>query len=142
MDASPTCPAGGRGPTEQVPNCPGQQREQVVHVEHVWHLVLSEECSPKPSTAGIYLKGSLQPARPSGAVLFGRRCLRWMGHPYRQLWELALIMPVSPFLSHRLQQLPSGEECQFIPNSIRLMWLFPRPFSYLCASRTSALSHL
>lgn len=146
LDASLTCPAEGRGSHRAGPHLPrsvGQQREQMVTVEHMfgfWYL--SEECSPKSSTAGIYLKGFVQPARPRGAVLFGRRCLRRTSHLYRQLWELALITPFSPFLSHTLQQLPSGKECQFIHNSIRSMWLFPRPLSYLCASRTSALSHL
>lgn len=96
--------------------------EQIVLVERVFGIgYLSEECSPKPSTAGVCLKGFIQPARPNGAVLFGRRCLRRTSHLYRQLWELALIMPFSPFLSHTLQQLPSGKECQFIHNSIRLM---------------------
>lgn len=131
------------GPTKQVPICPGQQRERTVRVEPVFGIwYLSEDCSPKPSTAGTSLKGFIRPARPSGAVLFGRRCLRRTSHLYRQLWELALIMPFSPFLSHTLQQLPSGKEYQFIHNSICLMGLFPRPLSYLCASRTSALSHL
>lgn len=82
------------GPTKHIPVCPGQQREQVVQVFDIWYL--SEECSPEPSTAGICLKGFIQPARPSGAVLFGRKCLMWTGPLYRQLWELALIMPVSP----------------------------------------------